>query len=311
LEDAPLYAELASAPDGGRAFWVRSKDGVRLRVAVWSGQARGTVVILPGRAEYIEKYGLVVGQLRQRGFNTVAIDFRGQGLADRLVSDPQSGFVRDFREYQDDLDAMLGHEAVAALPGPRFLLGHSMGGAIAYRALSQGKDAAGGVLIGPMYELMMRPTTKVFLRIASWLAVHTGQGLRYLPTTGPEPYVNWGEFQTNTLTTSEPDFRRLADIARAKPEMVIGGPSLTWVLAAMREASRLRELPVPQVPVLSMIGSDETLVKTDVVERITKAMPKGELLVFDGARHELLVEAPAIQTGVWKAFDDFVERALV
>ena len=45
---------------------------------------RGTVVLLTGRGEFIEKYATeVVGELLERGFAVVALDWRGQGLSDR------------------------------------------------------------------------------------------------------------------------------------------------------------------------------------------------------------------------------------
>ena len=54
---APFFADLADGPPGGRAVWLRTEDGVRIRVGLWRGGEKGTVVLLPGRTEYIEKYG--------------------------------------------------------------------------------------------------------------------------------------------------------------------------------------------------------------------------------------------------------------
>ena len=81
---APLFPQ-ADGPQGGVAQWLTTSDGVRVRVAVWGRDApKGTVLLFPGRTEYVEKYGRAAGDLLARGFATVAIDWRGQGLADRL-----------------------------------------------------------------------------------------------------------------------------------------------------------------------------------------------------------------------------------
>ncbi len=309
--EAPLHSDLAGAPEGGRAFWVRASDGVRLRIAIWGGQSRGTVLILPGRAEYIEKYGLVAGRLRDRGLNCAVIDFRGQGLSDRLARDTQAGYVRHFADYQRDLDALFAFPPFADLPGPRILLGHSMGGAIAYRALSEGVAVEAAILTGAMFELAMKPWQKPLLILLSRLAVLTGQGLAYLPSTSAEPYVLRGAFEGNTLTSSEADFERLRKIAETRPEMVIGGPSLTWISAAMRESAALRRMPVPRLPVLSLVGGDETLVRTDLIARFADRMPNCDLVEFPDARHEVLVETPEIQDRVWKAIDEFLALVLV
>jgi lysophospholipase len=70
------------APPGGVCSNVRTSDRIVLRVARWhpEGQARGTVVLAQGRAEFIEKYFETVAELLARGFAVVTFDWRGQGL---------------------------------------------------------------------------------------------------------------------------------------------------------------------------------------------------------------------------------------
>lgn len=89
--DAPLYTEIAQGPCGGKAYWLSAEDAVRLRVGHWAAtpgtSTKGTVLIFPGRTEYIEKYGLIARELSDQGFHSLAIDWRGQGLADRPDQD--------------------------------------------------------------------------------------------------------------------------------------------------------------------------------------------------------------------------------
>ena len=68
MTEAPLFHDVADAPADGRAFWLHAADGVRLRVGLWRHEgAQGTVFLLPGRTEYIEKYGRAAADLRARG----------------------------------------------------------------------------------------------------------------------------------------------------------------------------------------------------------------------------------------------------
>ena len=60
---APFHADLADGPPGGRAVWLRTADEVRIRAGLWRGGDKGTVFLLPGRTEYIEKYGRAAGDL--------------------------------------------------------------------------------------------------------------------------------------------------------------------------------------------------------------------------------------------------------
>jgi len=68
---------------GGEGFDGSAKFEIA-DVGHWTGQhVKGTVLLFPGRTEYIEKYGPAAADFLARGFATVVIDWRGQGLADR------------------------------------------------------------------------------------------------------------------------------------------------------------------------------------------------------------------------------------
>ncbi len=107
LSPAPLYNDLAVGPKNGTGHWVTGQDGVRIRIGVWNSGAKGTVLIFPGRTEYIEKYGGAARELSRHGYSSVAVDWRGQGLADRLQLDRNIGHVINFTDYQYDVQAML------------------------------------------------------------------------------------------------------------------------------------------------------------------------------------------------------------
>ena len=141
---APLYDDVAGGPPGGSALWLTCSDGVRIRVGFWRPEAaaHGTVLLFPGRTEYIEKYGPAAADLAERGFAMLAIDWRGQGVADRVTDDPQVGHVAHFPDYQRDVAAALETAVQLDLPRPFHLLAHSMGGCIGPARPDRG--AAGG-----------------------------------------------------------------------------------------------------------------------------------------------------------------------
>ena len=60
--------------------------------------------------------------LARRGYATLTVDFRGQGLADRALDDPLVGHVTDFDEYQLDMDAVIAFARAEALPEPWFMM---------------------------------------------------------------------------------------------------------------------------------------------------------------------------------------------
>src|ERR1035437_3953509 len=87
---------------------IKTPDGVNLRFARWEPPPgrKGTVVVLQGRAEYIEKYFETVRDLRARGFAVATFDWRGQGMSERALADHHKGHVRNFSEYATDLEAI-------------------------------------------------------------------------------------------------------------------------------------------------------------------------------------------------------------
>ena len=92
-------------PEGGVVGTVMTPDGVRLRYARWRALARrslGTICLLHGRSEAIEKYFETVDDLRRRGFAVATFDWRGQGGSDRHLRNPMKGHVDSFAEYDRD-----------------------------------------------------------------------------------------------------------------------------------------------------------------------------------------------------------------
>ena len=139
FEPAPYHSDISRGPKGGRAVWAHTSDDVRIRVGLWPiTGARGTVLIFPGRTEYIEKYSDAAREFAVRGLASLAIDWRGQGLADRATPDTKLGHVTNFDEYQRDVDAAVAVARDAGLPEPYYLFAHSMGGCIGLRSLMRG-----------------------------------------------------------------------------------------------------------------------------------------------------------------------------
>ncbi len=80
------------------------------------------MVVLTGRAEFIEKYSTeIVGELLARGYAVAAMDWRGQGLSDRPLADRGKGHIDNFTTYMADvrlfLDSVVGPCCAAARPG--------------------------------------------------------------------------------------------------------------------------------------------------------------------------------------------------
>lgn len=295
MENAPFHADVADAPAGARAFWIRADDGVRLRLVLWAKGDRGTVLVFPGRTEYVEKYGPVARDFQARGYAVAAIDWRGQGLSDRLIGDPMAGHVGDFADYQHDVTALVRVIRALELAEPLFVFGHSMGACIALRSLHDGLSPAAVAFSAPMWGVMMHSA----LRPAAWAlsaaARGTGQGLRYAPGTTARPYIESAAFEGNMLTRDRAgwDWQR-AQLA-THPELALGGPTLHWLHAALIETRRLVAMPAPDVPAYVAIGGSERIVDPAPVARLMASWPGGRFDRVEGAEHELLMESADVR----------------
>lgn len=295
---APYHAGVAEGPMDARAFWLTASDGRRLRAGVWPVPpgARGTVFLLTGRTEYIEKYGRTAGDLAARGYGMVSIDWRGQGLSDRPLADPMTGHVGDFAEYQRDLAALIALAEAEAMPRPWFMLAHSMGGCIGLRALMGDHPFAAAAFSAPMWGILiaawMRPMAQALSTASRWFAFDH----RYAPGTKPRTYVLDAPFAGNTLTTDEEMWDYMRRQAQAHPDLTLGGPSLGWLKAALTECAVLMGMPSPDLPCLTALGTAEKIVDVGPIHARMARWPRGRLALHPGAEHEVLMEQPSTRT---------------
>ena len=291
---APFHAGIADGPAGGRAVWLQASDGVRIRAGIWvEGGTKGTVILLPGRTEYVEKYGRSAADLATRGYAMLAVDWRGQGLADRLQDDRMSGHVDDFDAYQRDLDAVFAFAREAGLPEPYYLMAHSMGGCIGLRGLMRGVPVQAAAFTAPMWGILMAAWMRPLAVALSTASKYFAFDHRYAPGTGPRTYVLEAPFAGNSLTSDAEMWGYMRDQARAHPELTLGGPSLGWLKAALHECHALSQMPAPALPALVALGSNERIVDTGPIHARMALWPGGKLDLYAGAEHEVLMERPA------------------
>ena len=302
-EAAPLGD--CGAPAGGRALWLRASDGVRLRLAVWPGPK--PVLILPGRTEYIEKYGLVLADLAAAGRGALVVDWRGQGLADRALADPLKGHVGSFAEYQRDLDAVLSAAAELA-PGPLMWLAHSMGGCIALSGLMRGLRPGAVAFSAPMLGLAQPKALTTAVGLLAGLARPLGADTGYAPTTGPDYGLPSMGFEGNLLTTDPAQFARMKAQITQDPRLSLGGPTLRWMGESLREMAALAALPSPAVPALFGLGGNEGIVAAGAIRDRVARWPGAELAEYPGARHELTMERPDVRGDVLRRALALYER---
>jgi lysophospholipase len=297
-------------PEGAVSGFLTATDGVKLRFARWnpSTPRKGTVCLLGGRGDMIEKYFEVIGELRARGFTVATLDWRGQGGSQRLLGDPRKGYVRRFGDYQLDLEVFMREVVLPDCPPPYFALAHSMGGAIMLEALTFGRrwfDRV--VLASPMiglYGKMGTPSVQAAARIAAFL----GLGRLYVPGGGSFAISN-RPFLGNFVTSDPVRYQRTASIVEAAPELALGSATIGWAATAFATMRRLQDPMYPSAirqPMLILAAGSDQIVSTADTERFAVRLRAGAHLVVPGSRHELMNERDPFRAQFWAAFDAFI-----
>jgi lysophospholipase len=267
------------------------------------------VCIFQGRSEWIEKYFETVRDLRARGFAVAALDWRGQGLSDRTLIDRRKGYVRDFAEYDTDLETLMREVVLPDCPPPLFAIGHSTGANVLIRAAYRGRQWFDRmVLIAPLIALGgvdYSMGTGWFIVRALRLA---GFGGMYVPRTDTS-IVESRPFLGNILTSDPVRYARNAAILEAEPALALGAPTVAWCNAAFRSMRALREPSYPariRQPMLIVAGGNDQVVSNSAIEDFAGMLRAGSHLVIVGAQHELLMEQDRFRSQFWAAFDAFV-----
>lgn len=310
MENAPLYHDVADGPEGGAAHWLTTSDGIRIRVAHWTvTDPIGTVIIFPGRTEFVEKYGDAAREFTQAGYAVCAIDWRGQGLADRMQPDRGLGYVRDFADYQLDVTATLDHIGAIGLPEPHYLVGHSMGGCIGLRALHKGLSVKAAMFSAPMWGIMMSPPQRPFAWAVTTIARALGVDARVAPGQTTQNYTATTSLAENKLTSDAEMWALMQEQLRKYPDLALGGPSMTWLSEALREMRTLEQMPSPATPCLTFLGTDEAIVTPARIHQHMAKWTNGELVIVQGGRHEVMLETPEIRRDVYdRTFAHFAKH---
>ncbi len=298
-------------PEGTHCGGIETPDGISLRYARWKAVKRptkGTVIILTGRTEFIEKYFETVEELRARGFAALVFDWRGQGGSSRMLNNPMKGYVEDFGQYELDFNTILEEIALPDCPPPFYVLGHSTGSLVALLSMPAERNRIQRmVLTSPLLALKSLPFSQSTLKYLCGAASAVGMGEAYVEQ-GPTNMLT-RPFKSNKITSDTARFHRNREFANKWPDLVIGGATIRWIYAACKAMDQLADSEFRQrlnVPTLLVGAGGDEVVSSEAAEELGNAVPSASCLVIDGAKHEQFQERDIYRQQLWAAFDAFI-----
>lgn len=300
-------------PSGAAVGFWRARDGWMLRRFDWpaAGVARGSILFQAGRGDVFEKYLETLAYWHGQGWSVTAFDWRGQGGSGRLSPDPHVGHVESFALYIEDFEEFwLSWRAEAV--GPVVAIGHSMGGHLVLRAMTEGAitpDAA--VLVAPMLGL----NSPIGAGLGEWAA-------RRLGGIGNDARRAWrgneipATTETRQALLTHDDARYQDEIywQTAQPDLRLGPPSWRWLIEAFASTRRMRtdaRLADIRVPVLMLVARADKLVSARAALRVAAKLVDARVVQFGReSAHEILREVDAVRNRALGEIEMFLAARL-
>ncbi|XP_054407268.1 monoglyceride lipase isoform X7 [Pongo abelii] len=293
-------------------------DGQYLFCRYWkpTGTPKALIFVSHGAGEHCGRYEELARMLMGLDLLVFAHDHVGHGQSEgeRMVVSDFHIFVRDVLQHVDSMQK--------DYPGlPVFLLGHSMGGAVAIlTAAERPGHFAGMVLISPL--VLANPesatTFKDYSRILKHLMEKASRMLKFWI---PRPFwvlaakvlnlvlpnLSLGPIDSSVLSRNKTE----VDIYNSDPLICRAGLKVCFGIQLLNAVSRVeRALPKLTVPFLLLQGSADRLCDSKgayLLMELAKSQDK-TLKIYEGAYHVLHKELPEVTNSVFHEINMWVSQ---
>ena len=262
------------------------------RLPVGAVPTKGTMVLLQGRNESIEKYFETIRELNAMGLLGRDLSIGAARAARPAAEESRRGHVGASDDYERDLETFLEQIVLPDTRLPFFLLAHSTGALVALKAAPRlANRIERMVLQRPLSGLAAGHRRKTWLMIAA-LASFTGFGRRLALTA-----TSRSRFAFRRQSADSDEFRFRPQPGSSCRASGTGARSADGTLA-LRDARR-RSTPSdarsisPKITVPTVIIAPATIRSCpflDFQESLAQYFRAGNSCPIPGARHEILQE---------------------
>lgn len=296
-------------PEKAHGGFFKGYRDVSLRYGIFGATGRplkGTVVVLTGRNETVEKYFETIRDLSKRGFGVAIFEWRGQAGSGRMLKDVQRGFVERFSAYLADIDRFFAEIVLPDCRGPYYVLAHSTGALAALAAIpSLVNRVRRMVLVAPLINSDDMPFSLTNTRRIAGFLRAVGLGRLYV-SGGPWQPTPFAE---NVVTSDERRYNRNTLLYKTYPQLSLGSPTISWLHAVASAAEMVQDPDFCariHMPVLFVCAGADTVVSTRAIERYSRRLRSASIVTIDGAKHEILQEHDFYREQFFAAFDAYI-----
>ncbi|MBI5109807.1 MAG: lysophospholipase [Rhodocyclales bacterium] len=263
---------MTQAPELGEGLGLSltTADGLSLAGRSWMpAQSDAVIAVVHGIAEHGGRYAWMAQRAGALGVGVVTVDLRGHGR-----SPGERSWVERFDDYLLDVDALWARALELAAGRPLFLMGHSMGGAIALRWVAQRRAGMAGLILSSAALKIGGDVPRLLIALAPLLS----RWLPHLRGTKLDPAVISNDSSQVAAYVNDPLVSLKAPPART-------GAELLAVMEVNRAAAAGLDLPV-----YLFHGDADRLTDPDGSREIHGAWGGADktLRLWPGSRHETL-----------------------
>ena len=273
-----MSASVVGTPLRRREFTTAGLGGLDLYAQAWlpDRHPRSVIVVAHGLGEHSGRYAGLAEALVGAGHAVYAYDQRGHGRSPGARAN-----IGRFEHLVSDFGAFAGRAARQHPDAPVFLLGHSMGGAVAFATALRLPGAVRGVVLSaPALAATdtASGTRKLLARLLSTVAPNAGVWRIDASAISRDPVVV-------RAYTSDPLVHHGSVPARTVVEL----------LDAM--AGFLFQAPKLRLPTLVLHGTRDALVPVDATRPVYQALDaqKRTIKYYEGLYHEVFNEPERAQ----------------
>lgn len=227
----------------------------------------GTIIILPGRASYIEKYEDVIRYWVEHHFAVFALDWRGQGGSTRMNSNSSIVHIDDYSSYVQDLEKWIDAVILPNAPKPIILYAVSMGALIAgiFLQKTNPSQISKAIFVVPMFGLITWPVPNA----VAHLIVKTAC------------FLNLGKFAV-------PFVNRTRTASPGHEKVFTHGLTLSWLNASLNAIGLFSDpmrLSKIQIPILIIKAGKDVEVDHSGYSRICSQILNCNVRTYENASH--------------------------
>lgn len=250
---------------------------------------RGTVAIVHGFTENVEKFSELIYSLLTHHFSVLAWDQRGHGRSWRAegLDDISLTHVDDFDEYVQDM-AIVCEQVLSQMPAPHRVFCHSMGGAVTALYLERHPGVFDrAVMSSPMIAPDLKGLPRWAARLLCRVNLMTGRGKRRL--MGTKPYEYPEAFDT-APANGRARFDWYETLRRDHPEFRNNAPTYGWILQSIDVTDKILapgQVERIDAEVVLYTAQLEDTVLTEPQARFIHRVPRGRQVTVSAAKHEI------------------------